>query len=197
MTRALLLSFSPHGKAAHTFKLARALLSDLVPNAHITERDYGSQALPPLTREYANALTTPGGLSASATALSEQLIIELEACDLLILCTPVHNFTVPAALKGWIDHVVRIHRSFTLNAQFEKVGMLNDRRTFVLVSSGNARKGHEPDFLTPYVTAILATVGIRTVDFVYLGAMVRGAEAVGRAVAQAHRQLSVAISAGL
>ncbi|KTB67345.1 MULTISPECIES: FMN-dependent NADH-azoreductase [Pseudomonas] len=197
MTRALLLSFSPHGKAAQTFKLARALLNDLVPGADVIERDYGSQALAPLTREYANALTTPGGLSGSATALSEQLIVELEACDLLIVCTPVHNFTVPAALKVWIDHVVRIHRSFTINAQFEKVGLLKDRRTFVLVSSGNARKGHEPDFLTPYMTTILSTVGIHSVDFVYLGAMVRGEEAVARAVEQAHRQLSAAISTGL
>lgn len=197
MTRALLLSFSPHGKAAQTFKLARALLNDLVLGADVIERDYGSQALAPLTREYANALTTPGGLSGSATALSEQLIVELEACDLLIICTPVHNFTVPAALKVWIDHVVRIHRSFTINAQFEKVGLLNDRRTFVLVSSGNARKGHEPDFLTPYMTTILSTVGIHSVDFVYLGAMVRGEEAVARAVEQAHRQLSAAISTGL
>lgn len=193
MTRALLLSFSPHGKAAQTFKLARALLNDLVPGAEVIERDYGSQALAPLTREYANALTTPGGLSGSATALSEQLIVELEACDLLIVCTPVHNFTVPAALKVWIDHVVRIHRSFTINAQFEKVGLLKDRRTFVLVSSGNARKGHEPDFLTPYMTTILSTVGIHSVDFVYLGAMVRGEEAVARAVEQAHRQLYEAI----
>ena len=197
MTRALLLSFSPHGKAAQTFKLARALLNDLVPGAEVIERDYGSQALAPLTREYANALTTPGGLSGSATALSEQLIVELEACDLLIVCTPVHNFTVPAALKVWIDHVVRIHRSFTINAQFEKVGLLKDRRTFVLVSSGNARKGHEPDFLTPYMTTILSTVGIHSVDFVYLGAMVRGEEAVALAVEQAHLQLSAAISTGL
>lgn len=197
MTRALLLGFSPHGKAAQTFKLARALLNDLVPGAQINERDYGGQALPPLTREYANALTTPGGLSGNATALSEQLIVEVETCDLLVLCTPVHNFTVPAALKAWIDHVVRIHRSFTLNEQFAKVGLLGDRRTFVLVSSGNARKGHEPDFLTPYLTTILATVGIHSVEFVYLGAMVRGEEAVNRAVEQAHRQLSAAISAGL
>lgn len=197
MTRALLLSFSPHGKAAQTFKLARALLRDLVPDAAVTERDYGGQALPPLSREYANALTTPGGLSGSATARSEELIVELEACDLLVICTPVHNFSVPAALKSWIDHVVRIQRSFTVNAQFEKVGLLRDRRTFVLVSSGNARKGHEPDFLTPYMHAILATVGIHTVDFIYLGAMVRGAEAVNRAVELAHRQLSEAISSGL
>lgn len=197
MTRALLLSFSPHGKAAQTFKLARTLLRDLVPDAAVTERDYGGQALPPLSREYANALTTPGGLSGSATARSEELIVELEACDLLVICTPVHNFSVPAALKSWIDHVVRIQRSFTVNAQFEKVGLLKDRRTFVLVSSGNARKGHEPDFLTPYMHAILATVGIHTVDFIYLGAMVRGAEAVNRAVELAHRQLSEAISSGL
>lgn len=197
MTRALLLSFSPHGKAAQTFKLARALLRDLVPDAAVTERDYGGQALPPLSREYANALTTPGGLSGSATARSEELIAELEACDLLVICTPVHNFSVPAALKSWIDHVVRIQRSFTVNAQFEKVGLLKDRRTFVLVSSGNARKGHEPDFLTPYMHAILATVGIHTVDFIYLGAMVRGAEAVNRAVELAHLQLSEAISSGL
>lgn len=197
MTRALLLSFSPHGKAAQTFKLARALLRDLVPDAAVTERDYGGQSLPPLSREYANALTTPGGLSGSATARSEELIVELEACDLLVICTPVHNFSVPAALKSWIDHVVRIQRSFTVNAQFEKVGLLRDRRTFVLVSSGNARKGHEPDFLTPYMHAILATVGIHTVDFIYLGAMVRGAEAVNRALELAHQQLSEAISSGL
>jgi FMN-dependent NADH-azoreductase len=190
MSRALLLSFSPHGKAAQTFRLARALLREQAPEAQVTERDYGGQALPALTREYASALTTPGGLSGPATERSEQLIVELEACDLLIICTPVHNFTLPAALKCWIDHVVRIHRSFTVSPQFEKVGLLKDRRTFVLVSSGNSRKSREPDFLSPYLQAILATVGIHTVRFVYLGAMVRGEAAVQRSLAQAHEQLS-------
>ncbi len=192
MTRALLLSFSPHGKAAQTFRLARALLREQAPEAEVVERDYGGQGLPALTREYANALTTPGGLSGPATERSEQLIVELEACDLLIICTPVHNFTVPAALKCWIDHVVRIHRSFTVNPQFEKVGLLKDRRTFVLVSSGSSRKNREPDFLTPYLQAILGTEGIHAVDFVYLGAMVRGAAAVQRSLEQAHTQLAEA-----
>ncbi len=192
MTRALLLSFSPHGKAAQTFRLARALLREQAPEAEVVERDYGGQGLPALTREYANALTTPGGLGGPATERSEQLIVELEACDLLIICTPVHNFTVPAALKCWIDHVVRIHRSFTVNPQFEKVGLLKDRRTFVLVSSGSSRKNREPDFLTPYLQAILGTVGIHAVDFVYLGAMVRGAAAVQRSLEQAHTQLAEA-----
>ncbi|KAF1033505.1 MAG: FMN-dependent NADH-azoreductase [Pseudomonas sp.] len=195
MTRALLLAFSPHGKAAENFRLAGAVVRQRLPGAQVQERDYGSQPLPPLTREYANALT--GGPDDGATDLSEQLIVELEHSDLLVLCTPIHNFTVPAALKAWIDHVVRVHRSFTFNAQFEKVGLFNDRKTVVLVSCGNSRKGYEPDFLTPYLTAILKMVGIVSVQFVYLPAMVRGEEAVNQALEQARGQLHEAFSTGL
>ena len=39
MTRALLLSFSPHGKAAQTFRLARALLREQAPEAEVVERE--------------------------------------------------------------------------------------------------------------------------------------------------------------
>lgn len=53
-------------------------------------------------------------------------------------------------------------------------------------------KNREPDFLTPYLQAILGTVGIHAVDFVYLGAMVRGAAAVQRSLEQAHTQLAEA-----
>lgn len=189
MTRALLLAFSPHGKAAENYQLARTVITEQLPQAQLTERDY--HVLPPVTRDYAIALT--GGPDDGATDRSEQLIVELENCDLLVICTPIHNFTVPAALKGWIDHVVRIHRSFTLNEAFEKVGLLNDRKTVVLVSCGNSRKGHEPDFLTPYLSALLAMLGIHSVTFVYLPAMVRGKEAVNLSVANARKQICQAL----
>ena len=125
MTRALLLSFSPHGKAAQTFRLARALLREQAPEAEVVERDYGGQGLPALTREYANALTTPGGLSGPATERSEQLIVELEACDLLIICTPVHNFTVLDEI-----HRVNAHGSKDrLQVGREEVGLAVFSRT--------------------------------------------------------------------
>ena len=43
---------------------------------------------------------------------SEELIQELESSDFVVIGTPVHNFTVPSALKAWIDHIVRIRRTF-------------------------------------------------------------------------------------
>jgi FMN-dependent NADH-azoreductase len=42
-----------------------------------------------------------------ALALSAELIAELQAADVLLVSTPMYNFTIPAVLKSWIDCVVR------------------------------------------------------------------------------------------
>ncbi|MDR9750260.1 NAD(P)H-dependent oxidoreductase [Pseudomonas sp. SZMC_28357] len=193
MKRVLLLSFSPHGSAARSFQLARDLLREHLPDATIIERDYGSTPAAPISREYAMAVTTRALPDPGAVSISEQLINEVEACDLLILCTPLHNFTVPATLKIWIDQVVRIQRSFAINERQEKIGLLEDTPTWVLVSSGGAIKGHpahQADFLSPYLRVILGTVGIHSVEFVYLASLLHGEQSAEQSLAQARAQLS-------
>ena len=84
---------------------------------------------------------------------SEELIHELENSDCVVIGTPMHNFTVPSALKAWIDHIVRVRRTFHVTRE-GKVGMLRDRPVFVAVSSGGRYSGehaHQPDFLTSYL----------------------------------------------
>lgn len=44
------------------------------------------------------------------------LVDELVAADILVLAVPMHNFGLPAALKSWIDHVVRAGRTFSYSA---------------------------------------------------------------------------------
>ena len=46
----------------------------------------------------------------------------------------MHHFTISSALKAWIDHVVRVHRTFNATKS-GYVGMLRDRPVFVAVSS--------------------------------------------------------------
>jgi len=58
-----------------------------------------------------------------ALALSETLIAEVEAGDAIVISTPMHNFTLPSALKSWIDHIVRSGRTFRSSAG-GKVGLL-------------------------------------------------------------------------
>ena len=77
----------------------------------VIERDLAAAPLPPVALDYARAITSSMPDKAQFS-VSEQLIGEIETTDALIINTPMHNFTVPAALKLWIDYKLRIHRTF-------------------------------------------------------------------------------------
>lgn len=193
MTRILLLNSGPHGEASHGYRLAREIISAAgFDNDLITERDLAQSPIPPIGRDYAMAVTSDTANEAAAFVWSERLIAELESHDMLFIVTPMHNFTVPAALKLWLDHVIRIHRSFA-PAPHGKVGLMKDRPTFVLVSSGGFHTGgraRQEDFLTPYLRYALASIGISDVHFFALQGLVFGPEAVALAVDEARRDLS-------
>jgi FMN-dependent NADH-azoreductase len=185
----LFLNASPHGDASHGHALAQEMIGTLKP-ATLIKRDLAAHGLPPITRDYARAITSrePG---TSRFDLSEQLINEMETTDALFINTPMHNFTVPAALKLWIDYVLRIHRTFTSTPQ-GKVGLMRDRPAFVIVGSGGFHSGErarQPDFLTPYLRFALASIGIHDVHFVLLQGLVMGDDAVNRALTHARESL--------
>ena len=63
--------------------------------------------------------------------------------------------------------MVRANRTFT-HIPTGKLGVLADRPVYVAVSSGGSfasEPARQPDFLTPYLTAILNTIGLRTIHF--------------------------------
>lgn len=191
MKRILLLECSPHQQQAHGSQLARRLITTRWPDAELVERNLVGEPLSPLGADYATALTSNAAFDAPGFACSETLIAELEASDCLIIVTPMHNFTVPAALKLWIDYVLRIHRSFAATPQ-GKVGLLQDRPTLVLVSAGGFYQGpraRQPDFLTAYLRHVLSTLGITEVAFVHLQGLAHGRDAIQAALDDAIPQL--------
>lgn len=195
MNNTLFIHASPHGKHALGYRLAQKILAEeALRNSRVSliERDLLAAPLSPLTHRYASALVSYniGDSNDAALAESEQLISELEQSDRLVIATPMHNFSVPAALKLWIDHVVRINRTFTASVE-GKQGLLQDRPTTVLVSAGGLLQGGnpQPDFLTPYLTLILNTLGIQDIHFVYLQGLAFGEPAIAEAWRQAQAAL--------
>lgn len=193
MTRILLLNSGPHSDASHGYRLAmEAIAASGIAHPQITERDLVKSPLPPIGREYAMAITSQAAPDAQEFDWSERLIVELEQHDMLFIVTPMHNFTIPAALKLWLDHVIRISRSFQATPQ-GKVGLIKDRPTFILVSSGGFYAGErakQADFLTPYLRYALASIGIGDVHFFPLQGLVFGAEAVAQTVHETRQQLT-------
>jgi FMN-dependent NADH-azoreductase len=188
--KVLFINASPHAEASHGHKLAQELIGTL-KHVEVIERDLSTLPLPPITRDYAKAITSREP-DARLFDLSEQLINEIETTDVLVINTPMHNFTVPAALKLWIDYVLRIHRTFASTPE-GKVGLMRDRPTYVIVGSGGFHSGErarQPDFLTPYLKFALGSIGIQDVHFMLLQGLVMGDEAVALAVDAARAEFA-------
>ncbi|MYZ43585.1 FMN-dependent NADH-azoreductase [Schauerella aestuarii] len=188
MTRILIVNSGPYGCDSHGYRLANRMIADAGwDRVELTVRDLVRTPITPIGSDYAHAITSNQPHDASAFVESEALISELERHDVLFIVTPMHNFTVPAALKLWLDHIIRINRSFTATPH-GKVGSLKDRPTFVLVSSGGFHVGdraRQVDFLTPYLKYALASIGIENVHFIPLQGLVFGDEAVASAIGEA------------
>ncbi|SAK64528.1 (Acyl-carrier protein) phosphodiesterase [Caballeronia catudaia] len=189
----LFVNASPHSDASHGYRLALDMLAMLRKSANVrtVERDLAAMPLPPIAQDYARAVTSREP-DMSRFDVSEELIREIETTDALIINTPMHNFTVPAALKLWIDYVLRIHRTFAATPE-GKVGLMRDRPTFVIVGSGGFHSGEharQPDFLTPYLRYALGSIGLKSVHFLLLQGLVRGDEAVTEALQAARDDIA-------
>jgi len=115
-----------------------------------------------------------------ALALSDTLVAELEAADVLVIGLPIYNFSVPASLKLWIDLVARAGRTFRYTEHGPK-GLLEGKRAIVAVASGGTEVGSEIDFATGYIRHILGFLGIDDVVFVKADRLMIDAEASLRA----------------
>jgi FMN-dependent NADH-azoreductase len=158
---------------SHSRQLSAAIVENLLavaPGASIIRRDLGAEPLPHVGVEYATAVSSAAAMAAApgtAWELSEGLIREVEAADVIVIGTPMNNFTVPSNFKAWIDQLLRVGRTI-MPTPAGKVGMLHDRPVFIGIASGGVFTGegaNQPDFLTPYLSAAFGCVGIMSLQF--------------------------------
>ncbi|MGE4321592.1 MAG: FMN-dependent NADH-azoreductase [Sphingobium sp.] len=164
--------------ASYSRRLSAAITAQLQDGpgpTTVIRRDLGLHPIPHTATDYAESLSSPaaaGAASAGAHRLSEELITELEAADIIVIGTPMHNFTIPSVLKAWIDQVLRVGRTI-IPTSTGKVGALADRPVFVAIASGGVFEGegaNQPDLLTPYLTSALGCIGLQSIRFTALQA---------------------------
>ena len=84
--------------------------------------------------------------------------------DVLVLTTPMWNFTVPGILKAWMDQVLAPNQVFTIGPGGAKP-LHHIRRIVLLVASGGSyREGDPRDALLPQVQSAFGFVGISNVS---------------------------------
>lgn len=96
---------------------------------------------------------------------SDILVDELNKAELIVIGLPIYNFGVPAVFKAWIDQVVRSKLTFHYTDS-APVGLLNNKKAYIIVVSGGTKLGTELDFISGYVRHVLGFIGITDITFI-------------------------------
>ena len=174
MATLLYISVSPRGNYSISRKIGDAAVSSWKaknPNGRVIERDLAKTPLTFVDLDWIQGAFSPPEYHTEshkrALALSDLLVAELLEADEIILASPMYNFAIPAALKAWIDHVVRAGKTFRYNAAGRPEGLVAGKKVLAIVASGGnyAALDHE----VPYLRFVFGFMGIRDVRFVQAG----------------------------
>ena len=204
MARLLHIDSSPRGERSHTRRLTREFVETwrrLHARDTVSYRDIGTDPPGHVTQDWIAAAFSASDAHTpamrSALSVSDRLVDELLNADVLVLGVPMYNFGIPAGLKAYIDQVVRVGRTFSFEPQ-DKVApykpLTCGKRAFVIVASGDV--GYEPggplaglNQVEPYLRTVLAFIGIRDLDFVYVGNDEFGSDALASSFERAREAL--------
>jgi len=161
--------------ARHEGSISRSLTADLVaaledrhPGAEIIRRDL-ADGIPMINADWIAANFTPAEertpTQRITLARSDALVAELKEADILVIGAPIYNFSVPTALKAWIDMIARARLTFRYTEKGVE-GLVLNKKAYIVVPSGGVPVGSPVDFATPYLRHALAFVGIDDIEIV-------------------------------
>ena len=136
-------------------------------NVSVDVLDLAADPVPHFGPDMIQAMTTePENMSAqtkAAVGLSDRLITQLEAADILVIGSPMINFTICSQLKAWFDHVIIAGRTFEYSAPGVARGLLFGKKAFVIEARGGDYADipfSAFDFQEPLIKALLMFIGI-------------------------------------
>jgi FMN-dependent NADH-azoreductase len=161
---------------SYSARLGRQIVEKLLaahPGSTVHERDLATHPLPHLEEVFVQGIFTPVEArtpgQAAAVHHSDEVIDEVLAADVLVIGSPMYNFSISSSLKAWLDHVVRAGVTFKYGPNGPQ-GLLTGKKVYLALASGGVYSEGSPmavyDFMAPYLKPVLGFIGLTDVEVV-------------------------------
>lgn len=207
MSNLLVLDSSPRKDAASRQLTERfvALWSEKNPGGSVVHRDIGANPPEQIDDELIDALRKqPDVLTdrqVAARAASDAMIAELNQADAIVIGAPMHNFTITAALRTWLDHIARPGKTFGYDPETGPKGLLADKPVYVISTRGGDYGDGDPtnpnpaDFQSGYIRFILGFIGLKDVRIIAANGLDMGPEKRAEGLKTANDKIEQAVQA--
>ncbi|WP_241624000.1 FMN-dependent NADH-azoreductase [Rosenbergiella epipactidis] len=159
----------------------------------VTVRDLAADPIPVLDGELVGALRPSDAAlterQQQALALSDELIAELQAHDVIVLAAPMYNFNISTQLKTYFDLIARAGVTFRYTETGPE-GLVTGKKAIVLSTRGGIHKDTPTDLVTPYLALFLGFIGITDVQTILAEGIAYGPDVATKAIEQAKAEIS-------
>lgn len=183
MKNLLIINASPRGERSVTRNLTKLFVTNWMeanPDHTICHREVGREPIPHVSELWISAAFKPADLRTeeeiNVLKTSDKYIAELKAADVIVLGTPMYNWSIPSVLKAYLDQVIRANETVTMRPDDPRNpyrGLLKDKKVYLLFSRGNA--GYEKDeyyahmnFQTEYLKTVFKIMGLTDIQEIAL-----------------------------
>ncbi|PJI97847.1 FMN-dependent NADH-azoreductase [Acidovorax sp. 69] len=130
-------------------------------------------------------------------ALSEALVSQFLAADVIVIGAPLYNFSIPSQLKAWIDRIAQTGRTFKYTDK-GPVGLAGGKTVIVASTRGGvystSEGGQSMEHQESYLKVVFGFFGITDVRFVRAEGVAMGPDAKAAALASAEREITASTS---
>ncbi|MDP3324581.1 MAG: FMN-dependent NADH-azoreductase [Hydrogenophaga sp.] len=125
-------------------------------------------------------------------ALSEALVSQFLAADVIVVGAPLYNFSIPSQLKAWIDRLAQAGRTFKYT-ETGPVGLAGGKTVIVAITRGGvystSEAGRAMEHQESYLQTVFGFFGITDVRFVRAEGVAMGPDAKAQALATAESEI--------
>lgn len=127
-------------------------------------------------------------------AVSEQLVSQFLAADVIVVGAPLYNFGIPSQLKAWVDRIAQPGRTFRYTANGPE-GLAKGKTVIVASARGGVYStsdgGRAMEHQESYLQTVFAFFGITDVRFVRAEGVAMGPDAKAQAISSAERDIQI------
>ncbi len=138
----------------------------------------------------------PTPAQAAENAVSESLINQFLAADVIVLGAPLYNFAIPSQLKAWIDRLAQAGRTFKYTEK-GPVGLAGGKTVIVASTRGGvystSEGGQAMEHQESYLKVVFGFFGITDVRIVRAEGLAMGEAAKAAAIETARAHIATAV----
>jgi FMN-dependent NADH-azoreductase len=199
MAHILHIDCSPRAERSHSRTLSKEFITAwkaAYPSDTVSYRDLGHHPVPHVDEAWIAAAFTPEAARSpehlESLKISNTLVDELLAADRYVFGIPMYNFNVPSTLKAYIDQIVRVNRTFTMEGK----GLVEGKKMCVITARGYGyQEMWAPyDFQEPYLRAIFGFIGITEIKFIHAEGLNLGEDSRTEGLANARTAIEEAVA---